>query len=72
MNPDEALDNLGARWSPDFDDFASGRIDASQVTCLMCGHRPCLGRVNDGGRGCPEFGSAEYMARLNEIHGRTD
>jgi hypothetical protein len=66
MNPDEALNRLGARWSPDFDAYATGAIDASQVTCLMCEEAPCV---------CGDlfpFGSAAYMNRLNEIHGRTN
>jgi hypothetical protein len=66
VNPSDALDEFGAVWSPDFDDYAAGRIDASQVTCLMCQQAPC-GSPNP----CPKLGSPEYMARLDEIHGRT-
>ncbi len=66
MNPSDALDDLGAVWSPDFDAYATGRIDASQAACLMCQQAPC-GSPNP----CPPFGSPEYMARLDQIHGRT-
>ncbi len=65
MNPSEALDELGAVWSPSVDDYATGRIDAAQVECLMCQQVPC-GTPNP----CPTFGSPEYMARIDEIHGR--
>ncbi len=66
MSPTDALTQLGAVWSPSFDDYATGRIRADQIECLMCGQAPC-GTPNP----CPTFGSAEYMARLDEIHGRT-
>ncbi len=61
-DPTEALDSLGAVWSPNFDDFAAGRIDASQVRCLMC-DGPCTGDH-------PALGSPEYMAVMDRIHGR--
>ncbi len=41
MNPPDALDQLGAVWSPSFDAYALGRIDVSQTQCLMCRHAPC-------------------------------
>ncbi len=41
----------------------AGRIGASQVHCLLC-EGPC-------GPDHPAFGTAEYMARLDQIHGRT-
>ncbi len=63
MNPSDALARLGAVWSPSFDDYATGRIDASQVHCLMC-DGPC-------GPDHPEFGTPEYMAAVDRIHGRT-
>ncbi len=61
----EVVNGLGAVWSPDFDAFAEGRLDASGVRCLMCEQAPC-----GTPRPCPTFGSVEYMRRLDEIHGR--
>lgn len=66
MNRGDNPDRLLAVVSPDFDDYTSGAIDASQVQCLMCQQRGCQPN------GCLEFASPAYMARLNEIHGGTD
>lgn len=66
MNSPDALDQFGAVWSPNFDDYATGRIDAAQIECLMCRQVPC-GSPNP----CPAFGTPEYMAALDRIHGRT-
>ena len=57
----ELVDSLGALWSPDFDAFASGALDAASVRCVLCEEAPC---------GCPEFGSDAYFALLNKRHGR--
>ena len=51
---------LGAVWSPDFDAYAAGQIDASAVRCVLCTHAPC---------DCPPFGSREYLAQLDRLHG---
>lgn len=59
--PVSALDDLGAVWSPSFDDYASGRIDASQIQCVLCGQVPCA---------CPEFGSPEYFELVRRLHGK--
>lgn len=40
-DPVGALVALGARVSPDLDDYASGRLDISQVRCVLCGVAPC-------------------------------
>jgi predicted dienelactone hydrolase len=56
----EALDQLGAKWSPDFDAYASGQIPASQVRCVLCTHAPC---------DCPGFGTPAYFALLDKRHG---
>jgi hypothetical protein len=61
MDPLEALNALGAVWSPDFDAYASGELDASQVRCALCTHCPC---------DCPPFGSDRYFALLDKVHGR--
>ena len=61
-NPRKVLDQLGAVWSPDFDAYASGQLDASQIRCVRCGHVPC---------GCPPFGPPGYLALVDRLHGRT-
>jgi hypothetical protein len=40
-DPREVLEQLGAVWSPDFDAYASGQLDVSQVRCVLCGRAPC-------------------------------
>lgn len=40
-DPVAVLDGLGARWSRDFDAYATGEIDTAQVRCLACGTAPC-------------------------------
>lgn len=50
-----------ALWSPDTDAYASGQIDASQITCVLCLSCPCA---------CPEFGTPEYFALIDKRHGR--
>jgi hypothetical protein len=61
-DPVAALNALGAVWFPDFDAYASGQLDASQVRCVLCGHAPC---------DCPPFGTPEYFALTDRLHGRT-
>lgn len=61
MDAAQALDALGAVWSPDFDAYASGQLDASRVRCALCRHAPC---------DCPPFGTPEYFALLDRVHGR--
>jgi hypothetical protein len=62
IDPVKALEQLGAILSPDFDAYASGKLDASRVRCALCRHAPC---------DCPPFGTPEYFALLDERHGRT-
>jgi hypothetical protein len=62
LDPAAALGQLGALWSPDFDAYASGQLDASAVRCVLCTHAPC---------DCPEFGSPAYFALLDQRHDRT-
>ncbi len=62
--PVDAVNGLGAVWSPDFDAHAEGRLDLSQVRCLMCGQAPCQLDQH------PPFASPEYMARLDALHRR--
>lgn len=55
---ENAADQLGAEWSPDFDAYAAGEVDAPR--CVLCLQTPCA---------CPEFGSDEYFALLGRRHG---
>ena len=41
IDPAAALESLGARWSPDFDAYASGQLPAERVRCVLCGKCPC-------------------------------
>jgi hypothetical protein len=61
LDPREALDQLGAIWSDDFDAYASGELDASKIHCALCMCAPCR---------CPKFGSDAYFALLDFRHGR--
>lgn len=60
-DPVAALNSLGAKWSPDFEAYASGELDASQCRCVLCQTAPCT---------CPEFDTPEYHALVNRVHGR--
>ncbi len=60
-DPRSLLSQLSAAWSPDFDAYATGQLDASQVRCVLCTRAPCR---------CPEFGTSEYLALLDKRHGR--
>ena len=60
-DPIDLVNALGAVWSPDVDDYAAGRIDACRVRCALCGQVPCQ---------CPPFGTAEYLALVDRVHGR--
>jgi hypothetical protein len=40
-DPRAALVALGARFSPDLDAYASGRLPLSRVRCVLCGAAPC-------------------------------
>jgi hypothetical protein len=61
LDPLAILQQLSAVWSPDLDAYASGKLDASRVRCVLCTHAPC---------DCPPFGSAAYFALINRVHGR--
>jgi hypothetical protein len=60
-DPQQALAALGAIWSDDFDAYASGQLDLSQVHCALCMCAPCR---------CPAFGTPAYFALLDARHGR--
>lgn len=65
--PNESIDAVrflracDAIFAPNFDMYAGGMIDLSKLICALCRKNPC---------GCPEFGSAEYLALIDERHGR--
>lgn len=59
MDAEQTVNDLGAVWSPDMDAYASGQIDASQVQCVLCTHRPC---------DCPPFGSPAYFDLVARRH----
>jgi hypothetical protein len=52
---------MSVLWSPDFDAYASGKIPASQVHCVLCGNSPC---------NCPEFGTEAYFVLTDFRHGK--
>lgn len=60
-DPVDALDQLGAVWSPDIDAYAAGKLDVSEVRCVLCTHAPC---------DCPPPGSPEYLTLVRRLHGR--
>lgn len=62
MDPLEALNTLGAKVSPALTRPGPLRITARD--CVICGpDQDCICHTI-------EFGSAEYMARLDALHGR--
>ena len=61
------LDKLGARWSPEFDAYASGDADLSDVTCVLCGHTGCTGHpLHPDGQERPQL-DPSLLARAREI-----
>lgn len=58
-DPIDTVDALGAKWSPSFDAYAEGRIDASQIRCVLCSQAPCC---------CPDFGTPEYFDMVDRLH----
>ena len=47
-HPVEIVNQLGAKWSLDFDAYASGQLDISKVRCVLCGQAPCQCRFCEG------------------------
>jgi hypothetical protein len=60
-DPVAAVNELGAIWSDDIGAYATGKIDAAQITCALCMCAPCR---------CPEFGTPAYFALVDARHGR--
>lgn len=54
---------FSVKASPDLDGYATGAVPAHQIRCVLCGHAPC---------DCPPFGSPEYLAQLDRVHGGKD
>jgi hypothetical protein len=54
------LEGLSPVFSPDFEAYASGQLDASRARCALCEKAPCE---------CPEFGTPEYLALIDHVHG---
>ncbi|MEU8271229.1 hypothetical protein AB0B89_29230 [Sphaerisporangium sp. NPDC049002] len=52
---------LSVKLSPDFDAYASGEMDASQIRCALCTNAPCQ---------CPEFGTPDYFELIDRRHSR--
>lgn len=57
----EVVNALGAVWSPDMDAYLAGEIDAGEMRCALCQHKPCQ---------CPPFGTPEYLLLVERRHGR--
>ncbi len=60
-DPVDAVNTLGALWSDDFERYAAGELEVTQVRCVLCQEAPC---------DCPPFGTPEYMALVDRRHGR--
>jgi hypothetical protein len=56
-DPVKTLKKLGAKWSPDFDAYASGNLPAYMVRCVHCGCAPCECRYCDA-----EYENRYYLA----------
>jgi hypothetical protein len=55
------VSKLSAKWSPDLDDYATGKIPADKIRCALCANAPCA---------CPPFGTPEYLALVDRRHGK--
>jgi len=65
MNAKEALDQLGAKWSPAFS--RPGPLTFTARDCVICS---ALNPGTDCICHTIEFGSDEYFARFDRLHGR--
>lgn len=41
-DPVELVKRLGGKFASNLDDYASGRIGAHQIICVLCGKSPCV------------------------------
>lgn len=53
---------MSVLWSRNFDDYASGKIPASEIICVLC--------QNKNGCVCPPFGHPAYFVLVDYRHGR--
>ncbi|MBN1172720.1 MAG: hypothetical protein JXA67_11150 [Micromonosporaceae bacterium] len=60
-DPVNLLNQLGAQWSPDMGAYLAGDIELADMRCALCGGKPCQ---------CPPFGTSEYFALIDRVHGR--
>lgn len=58
-DPMRELSKLDPIFSPDFDAYASGKIDVRRVRCALCKKAPCE---------CPPFGTPEYFELIERVH----
>lgn len=49
-DPVSIFRSLGGKFASNLDDYASGKIGAHQIKCLLCGTAPCRCRP------CPDCG----------------
>jgi hypothetical protein len=52
---------MSAIWSPNADDYMSGKIPVNEIICVLCGNSPCC---------CPPFGTEAYFVLIDFRHGR--
>ncbi|RBQ17800.1 hypothetical protein DP939_23360 [Spongiactinospora rosea] len=53
---------MSVLWSPDFDRYAAGELEAKDVRCALCELAPCA---------CPPFGSPAYFELIDRRHNPT-
>lgn len=41
VDPVAMLNQLGAKWSPDLGDYATGKLGGAQIRCVLCSPSPC-------------------------------
>lgn len=51
---------MNVSWSPNAEAYMSGKIDASEIICALCGNTPCV---------CPPFGHPAYFVLIDFRHG---
>lgn len=57
----DAVNALGAQWSPNMDEWVEGKIPDHELKCALCLKSPCA---------CPPFGTPEYFALIDQRHGK--
>lgn len=41
-DPVELFTKLGGKFAPNIDDYATGKISADQIICVLCSKAPCV------------------------------